>query len=230
MNASSAAKLAPVSLLFSLFLFFITMATSATEEKVTYTIVEENIADTTFSTKVEQLIVVTGIPSKAELETALRKFYNTVMARRFQYHDRATHVWIFIFGTQEQAKADQGLWLGRLTSRRTDDYKPEITVLEERLTALAQAPEERFGLSERRRKQVYLDLGDAELKAIRIAMARFPDSPQYEKQLEHERNLWDQYTAEIAKKYGLTSKQLDEIMIEGSEKGWVFYFDNEQFL
>ena len=169
MDASSAAKLAPVSLLFSLFLFFITVATSATEEKVTYTIVEENIADTTFSTKVEQLIVVTGIPSKAELEIALQKFYNTVMARRFQYHDRATHVWIYIFGTQEQAKADQGLWLGMLS--RTDDYKPDITVLEERLTALAQVPEERFSLSERRRKQVYLDLGDAELKAIRIAMA-----------------------------------------------------------
>lgn len=188
MNASSAAKLAPVSLLFSLFLFSITMATSATEEKVTYTIVEENIADTTFSTKVEQLIVVTGIPSKAELETALQKFYNTVMARRFQYHDRATHVWIYIFGTQEQAKADQGLWLGMLS--RTDDYKPDITV-----------QEERFSLSERRRKQVYLDLGDAELKAIRIAMARFPDPPQYQ-------------------------KQLNEVMIEGSEKGWVFYSDN----
>ena len=226
MKKSPAEKLDTAPLLVTLFLIFTTIALSATAERVTYTIVEENIADTMFSTKIDQHIVVTGIPSKAELETALQEFYNTAMARRFHEREQATHVWIYIYGTQQQAKAGQGLWIGMLEMTPFKEHKPEITVNERRITALAQVPEERMGISERTRKQVYLDLGDAELKAIRIAMARFPDPPQYKKQLEHERQLRDQFTVEILKKYGLPSEQHDEIMIEGFEKGWVLHFDN----
>ena len=52
------------------------------------------------------------------------------------------------------------------------------------------------------------------------AMERIPDS-QYMEQIELERELLDQYRAEISKKYELTSKQLNEISLEGIEKGWV---------
>ena len=214
-------KIGQSCIIAGLFTLFIMVATSATAERVKYTIVDEKIYDIPIKTQIEQHIVVSGIPTKEELEIALQKFYSTAIARRgFRYHDRATNVYIYIYGTRQQAEAGQALWVGMLAIPSIDKDNPRITVNEDRLAALVQVPEEHFGLSEQSRKQVFLAFGLAADRSMRNAMERIPDS-QYMEQIELERELLDQYRAKISKKYGLTSKQLNEISLEGIEKGWV---------
>lgn len=100
-----------------------------------------------------------------------------------------------------------------------DKREPRVLINEERLAALSQEPEERVGLSEQERREVFRGIATAEDRATQEAMARFPDS-QIMKQIELERELGEKYKAELAQKYGLTEGQLREIMVEGVTKGW----------
>ena len=188
---------------------------------VTYRIVEEKIADIPLKTQIEQHIVVSGVPTKAELEAEVLKRYRAAAARRgFRYHNPATNIYIYVYGTEEQARAGQGLWIGMIAKGFSDKGEPSVIVSAERLTALSQAPEERFGLSEERRKQVFREIAAAEDRAMREAMARVPDS-QINEQINLEREHEDKYKAMIAQQYGLTDEQLLKITVEGVKKGWV---------
>lgn len=97
----------------------------------------------------------------------------------------------------------------------------DVLINEERLAALAMAPEERFHLPESKRMQVFREIAMAEDRATREAMARVPDS-QIEKQIELEAELGEKYKAEIARKFNLTEDQLIKIGEEGLKKGWEF--------
>ncbi len=187
---------------------------------VSYTIVDENIYDKPIKTQIEQHIVVSGVPTKAELQAEILKRYRTALSRRgFRYHNPATNIFIYVYGTEQQARAEQGLWIGMIAKGFSDKGEPEVLINEARLAGLSKAPEERFGLSEQRRKQVFRDIAAAEDRATRDAMARVPDS-QIMKQLDLERELREKYKAKVAQQYSLTSDQLRKIMFEGVKKGW----------
>lgn len=187
---------------------------------VSYTIVDKNIYDKPIKTQIEQHIVVSGVPTKAELEAEILKRYRAALARRgFRYHNPATNIYIYVYGTVQQARAGQGLWIGMIAKGFSDKEEPRVLINEERLAGLSKAPEERFGLSEQRRKQVFREIAASEDRATRDARARFPDS-QIMKQIDFERKLGEKYKAAVAQKYGLTNDQLLKITIEGMKKGW----------
>ena len=186
----------------------------------TYTVVDEEIYDKPIKTQIVQHIVVSGVPTKAELEAEILKRYRAATARRgFRYYNPATNIYIYVYGTEQQALAGQGLWIGMIAKGFSDKGEPRVRISENRLAALSQAPEERFGLSEQRRKQVFRESAAAEDRATRDAMARVPDS-QIMKQIRLERELREMYKAKVAQKYGLTNDQLFNISVEGVKKGW----------
>ena len=187
---------------------------------VSYTIVDENIYDKPIKTQIEQNFVVSGVPTKHELEAEILKRYRATLARRgFRYHNPATNIYIYVYGTVQQARAGQGLWIGMISKGFSDKEEPRVLIDEERLAGLSKAPEERFGLSELKRKQVFREIAASEDRATRDAMARFPDS-QFMKQIDLERKLGEKYKAAVAQKYGLTNDQLLKITVEGVKKGW----------
>lgn len=194
--------------------------TAALAAGVTYTIVDENIYDKPIKTQIEQHIVVSGVPTKAELEAEILKRYRAATARRgFRYYNPATNIYIYVYGTEQQARAGQGLWIGMIAKGFSDKGEPRVLINEERLAALSQAHEVRFGLSEQRRKQVFREIVSAEDRATRDAMARVPDS-QIMKQIALERELGKNYKSKVAQQYGLTNDQLLKITVEGVKKGW----------
>ena len=192
--------------------------TTALAAGVTYAVVDEKIYDKPIKTQIEQHIVVSGVPTKAELEAEILKRYRAATARRgFRHYNPATNIFIYVYGTEQQARAGQGLWIGMLAKGFSD--KGVVLINEERLAALSQVPEERFGLSEQRRKQVFHEIAAAEDRATRDARARVPDS-QFMKQIDLERELGENYKAKVAQQYGLTNDQLLKITFEGVKKGW----------
>lgn len=187
---------------------------------LTYTLLNEEIYDKPIKTQIEQHIVVSGVPSKRNLEAEILKRYRAALNRRgFRYHNPATNIYIYVYGSEEQARAGQGLWIGMLAKSFSDKDVPQVLVNEERLAALSSAPEQRFGLSEAERKEVFREVAAAEDRATREAMALVPDS-DIMKQIELERKLTQKYKAEVARKYGLTEDHLLKISVEGVKKGW----------
>ncbi len=202
-----------------LFLFGQTTALAA---GVTYTVVDEKIYDKPIKTQIVQHIVVSGVPTKAGLEAEILKRYRAAAARRgFRYYSPATNIYIYVYGTQQQARAGQGLWIGMIAKGFSDKGEPRVVINEPRLAALSQAPKERFGLSEQRRKQVFGQIAAAEDRATRDAMARVPDS-QIMKQIDLESELVEKYKAKVAQQYGLTNDQLLKIIYEGVKMGWPY--------
>ncbi len=189
-------------------------------EEVTYSLIDEEVYDKPIKTQIEQHIVVSGVPSKTNLESEISTRYRAALARRgFRYHNPATNIYIYVYGSEEQARAGQGLWVGMLAKSYSDKGTPKVLVNDERFAALSAASENRFGLSEAKRQEVYREIATAEERATRDAMARVPDS-QIMKQIELERELKVEYKAAVARRHGLTEDHLFKISVEGIEKGW----------
>ena len=186
----------------------------------TYTLVDERIYDAPVKVQVQQHIAVSGVPTEAELRAELLKLYRSIGARRgFRYHRHPTAIYLYIYGTKEQARAEGGGWIGML-ARSPGDKGPSVSIYEKRLARLSGKAEDRFGLSEKKRKRVFHELRVNEHRATRKARARFPDS-EFLKQFDLESKLDEVYSAELARKYGLTRVQLREIIWEGVTMGWL---------
>ena len=105
---------------------------------VSYTIVDENIYDKPIKTQIEQHIVVSGIPTKAELKAEILKRYRAALARRgFRYYNPATNIYIYVYGTEQQARAGLGLWIGMIAKGFSDKGEPSVLINEARLAGLS---------------------------------------------------------------------------------------------
>lgn len=189
---------------------------------LTYTVIDEKISDTPIKTQIEQHIVASGVPTKSALEAEILKRYRAAATRRgFRYHNPATNIYIYVYGTEEQARAGQGLWVGMVAKsfgEKIDEARVDIS--DERLAALSQAPVERFGLTERQRKQVFYEIAAAEHRAQFDARMRTPDV-NFMRQVGYQREFEEKYKTEVAQKHNLTKEQLSKISVEGIIKGWV---------
>ena len=188
---------------------------------VIYAVVKEEVYDAPIKTQIEQHIVVSGVPTKAELGAEILKRYRSAKARRgFRYHSQATNIYLYVYGTKEQARAQGIRWIGMLAMGPLDKVEPRAVIDEGRLAALSQNPEDRFGLSEQKRKRVFREMGADDRRAMRKARARFSDL-QFLKQFDLSSKLEEKYRVELAQKHSLTRDQLREIMVEGVTMGWV---------
>ena len=187
---------------------------------VSYTVVEETVSDKPIKTQIEQHVLAARIPTTTQLETELLRRYQAALTRGgFRYYNLATNIYIYIYGSQEQARARQGLWIGMIARGPLDKSDPRPVVDQGRLSALSSKPEERFGLSEDERKAAFREIVAAEDRATDEAMAEIPDT-DIMKQIALERELQARYKRAVARKYRVTDDQLTGIGIEGVKKGW----------
>ena len=195
-------------------------AVGAAGKRVVYTMFDESISDTPIKTQIEQHIIAQGIPSPEGVAGEIRRRYAEAKARRgFRYHNPASNIYIYVYGSEEQAGAGQGLWIGMIAHGPADNGDPQVQISEMRLAALSAKSEERFGLSEEVRKGVFREIAAAEERATQEAMKRVPDSRIME-QIELENELGGEYKRALARKYKVSEEQLQEIRLEGVQKGW----------
>jgi len=198
-----------------------------------YSILDEELYDAPVKTQVVLNLLVSGEISELGLNTLLNQLYSSISVRGgFKYHDSPTNIYIYAYTSKERAESGMGLWIAML-QKNYDDVKPTISINERQIAQLNAEPEQKFGLSEAERQQIWNEIIEAEDKASQEALQEFPDldplDPNYsqelfmeqlEKQIELQRTLDEKYRDELADKYGVTLDQLDEIIVEGLTKDW----------
>jgi hypothetical protein len=195
-------------------------AVGPVDRDVVYTLFDESVSDAPIKTQIEQHIVAQGIPSREGLVNEIHRRYAEAKARRgFRYHNPASNIYIYVYGSEEQARARQGLWIGMVAKGPAEKGEPQVQIGETRLAALSAQPEERFGLSAEERQRVFREIAAAEKRATQEAMERVPDSRIME-QIELERDLAAEYKRALARKYTISEEELQGIGLEGVKKGW----------
>ena len=77
---------------------------------------------------------------------------------------------------------------------------------------------EKNGLSYKKRKKIYMEIGAAERKATLISMQKYPDDIM--KQIDYGDVLLKKYKKAIYNEYKITDTQYMKIMVEGVENNW----------
>lgn len=192
------------------------------EKEFSFRLLNERVSDSAIKTEIEQNVLVSGIPTREGLENEILKRYREISSRTgFTYHKNPTNIYIYVYGTKEQAEAGWGLWIGMIAKSFNEKNEPKVSIDDGRLNALSAKEENKFGFSETDRKKIFKEMTDAEDRAMKEAMKQIPDS-QFMKQIDLQRELEEKYETQLGEKYGLSKDQLFEIGVEGVTKGWPF--------
>jgi hypothetical protein len=150
------------------------------EEKIVmpkYSVLDEEIYDAPIKTQVGLTILVSGEISEPGLRALLNKLYFSIKARRgFKYHDSPTNIYIWAFTSKERFEAGMGQWIAML-EKSYYDVEPTIRINERQIAQLSAKPEQRFGLSEEKRKEIWKELVLLERRARKEAKERYPIDP-----------------------------------------------------
>ena len=123
-----------------------------------FEIVDEKIYDAPIKTEVEQHILVSGEVTEQNLRALLRQQHAEISSRKgFQYHFSPTNIHIYLYDTKEKAEAEKGLWLA-MSTMSYSEREATILVKTDQITRLGQEPQEKFGMTEAERQQVYREL------------------------------------------------------------------------
>lgn len=200
-----------------------------------YVVLDREVYDAPVKTSVNLEILVSDEISESSLRFLLNKLYSETKAEKgFKYHDSPTSIGIYAFTSRERAESGMGQWIAMILKNH-NDLKPTISINERQIAQLNAKSEEKFGLSESQRKQIWTERVKAEDRARIEAEEKFPlpdpSKPDYsqstakkqlEKQVDLMDNLTKKYINELAKKNGLTLEQLEVIAVEAFEKDWPF--------
>ena len=185
-----------------------------------YVILDEDVYDAPIKTQVTLSVLVSGEISEAGLKNLLNQLYSSTKARKgFKYHDSPTSIFIYAYTSKERAESRGRMWIAMLHKAHAET-KATININERQLAQLGAEPEERFGLSEEKRKEIWKELILIEDRAMKEAEKQYPK--QWEKEIEMQGRLIDENKNKLAEKYELAPEQLEKISTEGLEKDWPF--------
>jgi len=207
-------------------LFLLTLNGCESSEKSAlphYVIVDQDVYDAPINTQVARYILVSGTIDKINLRNLLESQYVILMKKDdFKYHKNPTHVFVYLYDQEDNAKSSQGQLIAMLQKTPYDQiYK--ITIREDLIKLRdEQKPQvKRFGLSERERRQIYKEYISTESRSMYDALSKEPDN--FKKQAKLGDELMEEYKNQLAKKYNLTRNQLEEIGNEGFKNNWSMY-------
>lgn len=171
-----------------------------------YTVLNEDIFDDIFNgvyikTQYELSILVSGEITEQGLRALLNELYSKMQLKRFENRRNPTHFVIWAYTSKEYAESDSGQQIAMLTKLGDRDIK--ISFNERQMAQIGVKPEEKVGLSEAQRREIWNEIVKAEDRTTNGILS------------QKEKN-------DLAKKYGLTLEQLQEIRIEGLTKDWPF--------
>lgn len=191
-----------------------------------YTLLDEEVYDVPVKTQVEISLLVSGNITEEGIEVLLNRLYDkTIKKTGFEYHPHPTAVYIYAYTSKKDAESAKDQWIALLQKAHAVP-EPVIMVDTVRLRYLKAEPEEKFGLSEEKRKMIYQEMIKIDRRALEEATQKYfppnvaPTLEQREKAGELMEELQDKYKDKLAKSYGLTYEQQDSIAIEGLEKEW----------
>lgn len=200
-----------------------------------YEILNEEIYDIPIKTQIGQHFLVTGDINAENLKALLQNLYNKAKERTgFKYHNNPNAIFIYLYLDKERYEGGMGRWVAML-SQSAAVNKPTININENQLNQLGKEPEEKFGLSEDKRKEIWQAIVKAEDRAREESEKKYPTPDpsqanysqelfmsQFDKQIDLQYSLQDKYSNELLSKYGITQDQLDDIGGEGITKSWAF--------
>lgn len=201
---------------------------------LSYKILKEDIYDAPVKSQVSLNILVPQKSSENELRSLLTHLYSKYSKRNnLKYHDYPTNIYIYAYTNQERANSEMGQWLAML-AKSSGDIQPTFKFNDREYKSLNNSQENRFGLSESKRKLIWREIILAEDRARQEAETLYPLTVEYiqnnpnggesqlKKQSEMLNILSQKYKNEIAKKYSITINQLKHISVEGLEKDWTY--------
>lgn len=104
-----------------------------------------------------------------------------------------------------------------------------IDIQEEVISSNGKSPKVKFGLTEAKRKSIFKEIIQAEMKAQKEAYERVPwrDKEDMQRSIELQRTLPKNYEKELEEKHSISSQVIEEIENEGADKQWPFFFPNQ---
>lgn len=185
-----------------------------------YTVLDEEIYDAPVKAQVAIYLLVSKDISKEGLTALLKHLYEKNRQRGgFKYHKHPTNIFIYAYHSKEHAE-EMGQWVGMLAKTRSNS-EPKITIDEEFLTQLKKKPEVKFGLTETKRRLIFVEMIAVEVRANEEAHRKYPEQIMREASFQNE--LEDKYNNELCTKYSLTRDQFDAIGLEGVVNKWLKY-------
>lgn len=147
------------------------------------TVAYEDGIDTPIKAQVEQRIFVSGKISEKGLRQFLEYRYQNLLARSgFTHHDHPTNVFVYVFGSEDRAERGGTGWMGAVM-KGASDKEPTIQVKPDLIQNYLQGPEERFGLKEQKRREIFQALVRAEDRADEKAYNKYPNDTEQQTDL-----------------------------------------------
>lgn len=141
-----------------------------------YVVLNEDVYDIPLKTQVKLNILVSDEISEVGLRNLLQKLYSSTKARSgFKYHSSPTNIYIYAFTSKERAESEQ--WIAML-AKSYDDAGPSVSINKRQIARLGAKPEEKFGLSEEKRMEIFGELVLIERRALKEADEKFPIEPE----------------------------------------------------
>lgn len=196
--------------------------------ELNYTVVDEDIYDVPVVTRVTQRIVINGNFTKANISSLLMNIYEEISKREgFKYNEHPDSIFIWAYTTNE--KEQDNYWIAMI-SKSPSENAPSIKFDETELNLINAKEEDRNGLSEKKRKEIYKEVYSSYVQAEDEGDRMYPiDNPslsleQMQKQIELSRaysnKIKSKKNKELIAKYDITSEQIEEILNEGLTKHW----------
>ena len=121
-----------------------------------FRLLDEEKYDAPIKTQVVYHALVSGQLTEAGLRDVLeRLFTKAIGTTGFKYNSgRVTHVFIYLYVTEAHFKSGWGQWIAML-SRVGEDAQKDTKVKRGLIAQIGTEPEDKFGLSEDRRREIY---------------------------------------------------------------------------
>jgi hypothetical protein len=196
------------------------------EGLLTYSILEDKVSDTEIKTQVKIKLLITG---KNMTEQRIRElltdlYQKTIKRTGFKYSTHPTNVFIYAFTSKEKSESGTQ-WIGMI-AKTYSQSNPTISISDTQMKSLTLKPENKFGLTEKVRMEIFRESIKCRQRAQKEATAKYPQTDPNTALVEAEKwnALSDKVKAnclnELAKKYGITLSTIDSIQDEGFDKGW----------
>jgi len=197
---------------------------------LSFTLLKDSSYGDTGTAKVLWEIMVPPVVKKESLTSLLKDLYGQAQSKKFKGHNQPTVIDIKAYMSRQHAESGMGQWIGWI-SKSGGQAHPSLSFDDRQINQLGKKAEEKLGLSEDKRKEIWKEIVRAEDSANKDAEQKYPEpNPQngaaymdaFQEKEKLAKQLMGKYHDQVAKKYGLTRKQLDEIGNEGLQKSWPF--------
>jgi len=142
-----------------------------------YKVLDQRVFEVPAKTQVTLIVLVWGKISEPGLRALLNQLYSSTKGMRgFKHHDSPTNIYIEAYTSEERAESDMGLWVAML-AKGYSDAGPRISINEKQIAQLGAKPEERFGLSEQKRQEIWKELVFAEDRVWKEIEEQYPLDP-----------------------------------------------------